>query len=407
MPLDPDSGQRPQRKKVEEWRDARATRQLVLFLLGVLVAVSLWPLAAVADWFMSVRRFPDAFGFTYVVLSLRPIVAAAAALSCPIVLVLVVTSHPQLAFDILIKAAFRVGLVALGILLLTPLINGFLAGTTEPSVPVAETIARENAAALSAIVPLVGIAIAFAVIAALSRSSPPPPITSDEATRQGPGPSAMDERLRELPPQPPSSAAKWFNQLTYRVRPRPSFISDGTDPVVVGYVVDTFALLVGLRKYFDDYEIRADEEHFSYSGRSGVLRLKEDGAALFSLSRRADSLTETLDVVDSETGAPVGSFRSRVNGWDIDDALGRPVLFIAREVEEERCVRYIASVGGREVCRYTWSSERLGGLFKVALKIEFALEGPACDRALAVALGPFIEEEARLLSADMRRFDGD
>jgi hypothetical protein len=387
MPLDPDSGQRPQRKKVEEWRDARATRQLVLFLLGVLVAVSLWPLAAVADWFMSVRRFPDAFGFTYVVLSLRPIVAAAAALSCPIVLVLVVTSHPQLAFDILIKAAFRVGLVALGILLLTPLINGFLAGTTEPSVPVAETIARENAAALSAIVPLVGIAIAFAVIAALSRSSPPPPITSDEATRQGPGPSAMDERLRELPPQPPSSAAKWFNQLTYSVRP-PSF-------------------LVGLRKYFDDYEIRASEEHFSYSGRSGVLRLKEDGAALFSLSRRADSLTETHDVVDSETGAPVGSFRSRINGWDIDDALGRPVLFIAREVEEKRCVRYIASVGGREVCRYTWSSERLGGLFKVALKIEFALEGPACDRALAVALGPFIEEEARLLSADMRRFDGD
>jgi hypothetical protein len=299
-------------------------------------------------------------------------------------------------------------MATLGILLLTPLINAFLAdwlqrlqlGTTEPSVPVAEIIARENAAALSAIVPLVGIAIAFAVIAALSRSSPPPPITSEDATAAGdrtlapstsawqdPGPSAMDERLRKLPPQPPSTAAKWFNQHTYRVRPRPSF-------------------LIGLRKYFSDYEIRGHAEHFSYSWDSGVLRREGDGAALFSLSRRADSLAETLDVVDSETGAPVGSFRSRVNGWDIDDALGRPVLFIARDVEEERCVRYIASVDGGEVCRYTWSYGPLG-LFNVALEIKFAQEGPAFDRALAVALGPFIEEEARLFSAELRGWDGD
>jgi hypothetical protein len=92
MPLDPDHGHRPQTKKVEEWRDARATRQLVVFLLAVLVAVSLWPLAAAVDWFTSVRRLPDPFGLTFVVLSLRPIVAAAAALSCPIVLVLVASA---------------------------------------------------------------------------------------------------------------------------------------------------------------------------------------------------------------------------------------------------------------------------------------------------------------------------
>jgi hypothetical protein len=43
----------------------------------------------------------------------------------------------------------------------------------------------------------------------------------------------------------------------------------------------------------------------------------------------------------------------------------------------------------------------------VTLEIEFSEGGPPFDRALAVALGPFIEEEARLLSAELRGWDGD
>jgi len=69
-------------------------------------------------------------------------------------------------------------------------------------------------------------------------------------------------------------------------------------------------------------------------------------------------------------------------------------------------VRYIASVPGGEVCRYTWSFGPFG-LFNVALDIQFASGGPAFDRARAVALGPFIEEEARLLTEELRRGGGD
>jgi hypothetical protein len=62
-------------------------------------------------------------------------------------------------------------------------------------------------------------------------------------------------------------------------------------------------------------------------------------------------------------------------------------------------VRYVASVEGAEVCRYTWAAGPR--LENVVLEIEFAAEAPLFNRALAVALGPFIEEEARSLSEEL------
>ena len=403
MPLDPNYGRRAQTSKVEGWRDAQATRQLVVFLLVVLVAVALWPVAVAFDWLTSVHGLPDPLGFTSFVMYLRPILAGAAALSCPIVLFLVVISHPQRASETLVKAALAVGVAVLAILLLSPLINGFILDwwprsqpwwASEPVVPAAEIIARENAAVVSAIVPLVGIAVAFAVIAALSRSAPSPSREVDDATAAadrifGSPLSSEEKRLRDAPPQPPSAAAKAFTELTYRVRPRPQ-------------------LLLGLRTFFDDYEIRGiSHEHFAYAMGSGLLKRESDGAVILSLTRRADALTDRFDVVDSETGSRVGSFRSRPTGWDIDDSLGRPVLFVIRDVEEAYRVRYIGSVVGGEVCRYTWSCGPFGLFFNVAVEVEFASGGPPFDRALAVALGPFIEEEARLLSAEQRVGAGD
>jgi hypothetical protein len=291
------------------------------------------------------------------------------------------------------------------ILLLSPLINGFLADWSarfpplrpaEPVVPIAEIIARENAAVVSAIVPLLGIAVTFAVIAALSRSAPPPSFEVDDAT------AAADRIFGPRPPSPgfgeprrsskseggPSAAAKAFNELTYRVRPQPVW-------------------LAGFLNHFNNYDIRGGSlEHYSYSMRSGSLQRVWDGAIMLSISRRAASLVDTFEMVDSETGRPVGSLRSRPTGWDIDDTLGRPVLFVIRDIEESNRVRYIASVPGGEVCRYTWSFGPFG-LFNVSVEIEFAPGGPAFDRALAVALGPFIEEEARLLTEELRRGGGD
>jgi hypothetical protein len=113
-------------------------------------------------------------------------------------------------------------------------------------------------------------------------------------------------------------------------------------------------------------------------------------------------LTETFDVVDAQTAAPAGSFRSRVTGWDIDDPLGTPMLFVVRDIEEATRVRYIGSMGDAVLCRYTWS---FGFGFFTSVKIEFRTGGPVFDRALAVALGPFIEEEARLRSAELRRWE--
>jgi hypothetical protein len=413
MPLDPNYGRPVRTSRSNGWTQARPTRHLVVLLVLLLAMAALWPLTFAVDWFMG--NYPifqtlsrnDLFGFSLFpqfLLSVRPLLAAAAALSCPWASFLVVTSDPQRAYAILVRTALGLGAAVLAIVLLGPLTSASLAwmlptfggiGPTDPPGTVSQIIARQNGAAVSVIVSLLGIAMGFGVIAAISRSAPPPPIESDGASVAAdrifgpPSPGfgePADEGLRDAPPQPPSAAAKSFNERTYRVRPRPQ-------------------LLLGLRKLFDDYEIRGiSHEHFSYTMTSGVLKRESDGAVIFSVSRRPGALTDTFDVVDSETGLRAGSFRSRGPGWDIDDALGRPVLFVIRDIEEERHMRYVASIGDREVCRYTWSFGPFG-LFNVALEVEFSEGGPPFDRALAVALGPFIEEEARLLSAELRGWD--
>jgi hypothetical protein len=412
MPLDPNYGRPVRTSRSNGWAQARPTRHLVVLLVLLLAVAALWPLTFAFDWFMGnysvlqTLSSNDLFGFSLFpqfLLSVRPLLAAAAALSCSWASFLVLTSHPQRAYAILVRTALGLGAAVLAIGLLGPLTSASLAwmlptfggiGLGEPPGTVSQIIARQNGVAVTVMVPLLGIAMGFGVLAVLSRSAPPPSIESDAASAAAdrifgpPPPSPADEGLRDAPPQPPSAAAKLFNERTYRVRPQPQ-------------------LLLGLRKFFDDYEIRgASHEHFSYTMTSGVLKRESDGAVLFSVSRRAAALTDTFDVVDSETGTRVGSFRSRGPGWDIDDALGRPVLFVVRDLEEERHMRYVASIGDREVCRYTWSFGPFG-LFNVALEVEFSEGGPPFDRALAVALGPFIEEEARLLSAELRGWDGD
>jgi len=300
MPLDPNYGQRAQTSKVEGWRDAHATRQLVVFLLVVLVAVALWPLAVAFDCCSAGENWTQ--------------------------------GHHEGRESERIRESVnrREPTAVLAILLLSPLINSFLAewsarfppwGVAEPVVPIADIIARENAAVVSAIVPLLGIAVTFAVIAALSRSAPPPSFEVDDATAAadrifGSQPSSEDERLRDAPPPPRSAAAKSFNEPTYRVRPQPMW-------------------LAGFLSYFNHYDIRGGSlDHYSYSMRSGSLQRVWDGAVMLSISRRAASLMDTFEVVDSETGRPVGSFRSRATGWDINDTLGRPVLFGIRDIEE-------------------------------------------------------------------------
>ena len=108
--------------------------------------------------------------------------------------------------------------------------------------------------------------------------------------------------------------------------------------------------------------------------------------------------------IDAQTETPAGSLRSRVTGWDIDDPLGTPMVFVMRDIEESDRFRYTGSMGDQVLCRYTWS---FGFGFFTKVKIEFRTGGPAFDRALAVALGPFIEEEARLRSEELRRWEGE
>ena len=60
--------------------------------------------------------------------------------------------------------------------------------------------------------------------------------------------------------------------------------------------------------------------------------------------------------------------------------------------------RYVVRVGDAEICRFSWHLGSRGAL-NPELEIEFAPDADGrLDRAVAIALGPLLEQQARLAS---------
>jgi hypothetical protein len=379
-----------------------------LGLLAVALALaSLWPLAGVFHWFgvniatleqlgrndpMGFRILPAALMF------LRPSLAAAASLWSVAAAVRVVTAPPLRAPEALIKTATAQGLIAIALAVLEGPLNSMLSQmlpmfadrrTPGAFVTPGHFVGLQEAAAAPVVPWLFAIGLGSAALGIAARYVKAPERRID--TEDLPGltdiqPAAV--AVAEAPPQGPSPAATVFKQDTYEVRPRPRS-------------------LTALIRHDNEYDIRAaaharsNQEDFSYSMTTGRLCREPDGAVLLTLSRRNDGTLATAYDVTDDTSRHIGIFVHRQAGWDMQDALGRTLAEVIREDAGAGRALYVARATGKDVCRYTWSTG--AGPMNPLLLIDFESRTPF-DRALAIALAPYLEEEARLISQKHFRY---
>jgi hypothetical protein len=159
----------------------------VLVVLATVLAVAcLWPLFLVFQWFgvnvatmeRMTRTDPLGFrAFPAIVMFLRPTLAALAALTALRAGILVITSPPQRAFAILMRAAIVQGALVLATILTGPAIDRTLARMVPlfedrqtPGAIIAADFTRMQVEASATILPsLITIAVVCAVVAVMNR----------------------------------------------------------------------------------------------------------------------------------------------------------------------------------------------------------------------------------------------
>jgi hypothetical protein len=356
--------------------------------LAIALAVaSLWPLLVSVRWLNANRTalalldIPPILGldfFPTFALLIRPTIAIIATTSGLFASYLVVKSAQRALTFFMMTAALQIGLAAV-MYVMGPTTNGWLeqilpkpVGTRFPELLFAPAfIARQNSVASSLIAMITGIALAYGAAAVLVKGVPP----SDLSDVFDPRAAAAAERLRDVPPQPPSDESRLFPSDVYEVRL-------------------SHRRLIGFWSYDTRYEIRAttnSQEHFSYSMNTGRLRQSSDGDVVLVLTKDREAGRRRLAVINS-SGQRLGTLVSRWKGWSIRDALGRPIAEIhCGSIGNDRGV-YIARIGGLELCRYNWSRPLLR---RPVLTVRF-VPGGQIDRALAIAVAPYIEAEAYL-----------
>ena len=377
-----------------------------LGLLAVALALaSLWPLAGVFHWFgVNIATLEqlgrnDPMGFRIVpaaLMFLRPSLAGAAALWSVAAAVRVVTAPPLRAPETLMKTATAQGLIAIGIAVLEGPLNEalsrmlpMLADRRTPGafVTPGHFLGLQEAASAPVVPWLFGLAVGSAALGFAARSVKPAERRRDAEDLLD-APDIHPSAIEQAPPQGASPAAAAFKQDTYEVRPRPRS-------------------LTALIRHDNEYDIRAavhaksNQENFSYSMTTGRLCREPDGAVLLSLSSRNDGTLATAYDVKDETSRHIGIFVHREAGWDMQDALGRTLAEVIREDAGAGRALYVARAADTDVCRYTWSTG--AGPMNPLLLIDFESR-TSFDRALAIALAPYLEEEARLISQKHFRY---
>jgi hypothetical protein len=180
-----------------------------------------------------------------------------------------------------------------------------------------------------------------------------------------------------------------FNESNYSVHPRMTLIESW------------------LTRKCTDFEIRTiphrSRHWFSFSWRTGVLRQEPAGAELLAIKPpRPPGLFvgRTYEVIDSRTGQTMAKFIPRGSDWEIEHPSGEIAARILRDTSGVAFVRYRALIGDAEVCQFKWA---LAGLSVTSAQLEIVFPdqtpaGPLLDRALALAIAPVLEQQARMTS---------
>ena len=238
---------------------------------------------------------------------------------------------------------------------------------------------RHDAAARSVIARLAGVfggyAVALIVAAVPGRSSEP----ETELPRV---PAVSVPAIAHTPSlEKISSASADFDQSSYVLSARTSMLG-----------------LLGGRRFMH-YDIdtvpRRSASRMSFSWQTGAVRKEPTGPDLLFVrpGERHGLLARAYNVV-APGGRVIGTFVPRDADWEIQDGSGRTIGHAANYHVSYARATHVIAVGEREVCRLTWVAGATPAVGEV--DIEFLPAGDRrFDRALAVALAPILEDDAR------------
>jgi hypothetical protein len=393
--------------------DASLPAPLVMVLWALGGAAVLQVPALLAWWTtdrsvldLVIPRGPDPLGWNSVpvaVLFSMPAMATAALAACLLTSLLTLTAPVKLSPRVLASGIFlQAGLIAGGILLTRE--AHLLSGSVFASMPAADVTAtvravqdalqHHDAAAASVHVRLVWTccgylaALGFLVFSAPSHAGGA--IDAPGAPAEPPT-TAATAPFVPFVPSVPSKAGVVFDDTNYSVRPRMTKLES-----------------LFIRKHAN-YEIQTipprSRSRFSFSWTTGVLRHEPSGPALLALTpARAPGLFtgHAYAVADAVTGEPLASLVPRGADWEIVHPAGDHIARVLQAQAGHGFARYTALIGEREVCVFKWA---LTGLTVVSaeLEIEFSREDTSFDRALAVAIAPVLEQQARMISERANR----
>jgi hypothetical protein len=380
---------------------------LFLYILaGVLAIGAIWPIQIVVAWIggdIAIARQllrGDSLGFGIfpsLLMFARPGLALIGALSGPLASYVAFRGTAVEAFATLAKAALAQGTVALVLYISERSTNGVLGwillAFENPrqagSIRSADAVALQAASAASLLTPLVVVAVCYGIGAVLAefirpRAAESEPVPESQGLEELP--AVVDVAASNAPPQPATGAATAFRQSTYEVRP-------------------SLGRMVAFTKWNNDYEIRAaafarsNQERYSFSMTTGMLRREPGGVPLLTLRYAND---KAFEVVDNDAGM-VAMVQLQEPGCEIQDRVGRPIISVVRVDSGPGRALYRARCAGLDVCDYTWSSG--SGPLNPLLLVDFE-SGKTFDRGLALVVAPFLEEEARLESEKYFRYQG-
>jgi hypothetical protein len=137
-------------------------------------------------------------------------------------------------------------------------------------------------------------------------------------------------------------------------------------------------------------------EQMSFAWSTGVLRREPAGPDLLHVrpAERAGLFRRAFAVTDPPSGSLVGTLVPSGAEWDLRDAQGLTVATATPVHGRFERARYVATMAGHDVCRFTWNVGLTVGSSE--MEVEFLPAGEErFDRALAMALAPILEDRVR------------
>jgi hypothetical protein len=138
----------------------------------------------------------------------------------------------------------------------------------------------------------------------------------------------------------------------------------------------------------------------SWTGNTGVLSRQPSGEEIYRIdAHRSLGLSgrRVYEVIDASTGASIGTLTKIGSDWDVRDTSGVTAVRVLRFDAGPARARYVAKWGDQDIWRFVWGLAGVTGA-SAEMQLEFLDADDRINRALAIALGVVLENQARRVS---------